>query len=82
MPTKHGIINSIGGGLSIGKKSLNISHQHNDSSLFEMNQSLVRPGGCYTKGNNTGIFNLTNILKQNMLEDDGLEDMHFYFVAF
>ena len=31
---------------------------------------------------NKTTFNLTSILKQNLLDDDGLEDMHFYQVAF
>lgn len=42
------------------------------------------PGGINTSGLSAGggALNLTNILKANLLDDDGLEDMHFYFVAF
>ena len=29
----------------------------------------------------TGI-NLTSLLRQNLLEEDGIEDLHFYFVSF
>ena len=57
---------------SLGKKSLNISHQYNDSSLFEMNPSSLN------KYKLAQHFNLTSILRQNLLEDDGIEDMHFY----
>jgi hypothetical protein len=27
-------------------------------------------------------MNITGLLKSNFLEEDGIEDMHFYFVAF
>ncbi len=29
----------------------------------------------------TGI-NLTSLLRQNLLDEDGIEDLHFYFVSF
>lgn len=29
----------------------------------------------------TGI-NLSNLLRSNLLEEDGIEDLHFYFVSF
>ena len=35
-----------------------------------------------TLGNKTAM-NLSNMLRsQNLLEEDGLEDLHFYFVSF
>jgi hypothetical protein len=71
---KNIIVNSIGN--SLGKKSLNISHNCNESSLFELNHSLVKQG--YKGLTNYGPFNLKNILKNNLLEDDGIEDLHFY----
>ena len=39
-----------------------------------MNNSLNKGG--------TGQLNLTNLLKNHYLEDDGIEDIHFYQVAF
>lgn len=36
--------------------------------------SLCKPG--------TNALNLTSLLKSNLLEDDGIEDLHFYYVAF
>lgn len=61
--------NSIGGG---HKLSLNISQNFADST----NEiSLVKTG----KINN---LNLTSLLKSNLLDEDGIEDVHFYFVSF
>ena len=51
-----------------------MSQYYNDSSLFEMNGSGYK--------NATHVLNLTSLLKHNLLEDDGLEDIHFYNVAF
>ena len=44
-----------------------------DSSLNEAN----------TKSNlaKTGL-NLSHLLRNNLLEEDGIEDVHFYFVSF
>jgi hypothetical protein len=33
-------------------------------------------------GTGTGMMNMTSLLKSNILEEDGIEDLHFYFVAF
>lgn len=46
---------------------------HNDSSLNQHNAT--------TSLAKTGI-NLTSLLRQNLLEEDGIEDLHFYFVSF
>jgi len=27
-------------------------------------------------------FNLSSLLKANLLDEDGIEDLHFYFVSF
>ena len=43
-----------------------------DSSLNENNPTTLAK---------TGI-NLTSLLRQNLLEEDGIEDLHFYFVSF
>jgi hypothetical protein len=42
---------------------------------------LGKTGG-FQKTAEPRTFNLTRILKKNLLEDDGMEDMHFYIVAF
>ena len=46
-----------------------------------MGQTTLGKNGYRGMGTQ-GPFNLTNILKHNLLEDDGVEDMHFYLVAF
>ena len=43
-----------------------------DTSLNENNTTTLAK---------TGI-NLTSLLRQNLLEEDGIEDLHFYFVSF
>ena len=43
-----------------------------DSSLNEANPTTLAK---------TGI-NLSHLLRQNLLEEDGIEDLHFYFVSF
>ena len=47
-----------------------------------MNFSLSRQNRTNVLNATQGAFNLTSILKHNLLEDDGIEDMHFYTVAF
>lgn len=59
--------------LGAGKKSLNISGKFGDSSINEL--TLAKTG----KLNN---LNLSSLLKSNLLDDDGIEDLHFYFVSF
>ena len=44
-----------------------------DSSLNEAN-----PNSTLAK---TGL-NLSHLLRNNLLEEDGIEDVHFYFVSF
>ena len=46
-------------------------------------------GGYYTNGirengslPNPAPVNLRSLLSQNLLEEDGIEDLHFYFVSF
>ena len=46
-----------------------------DSSLNQNNQEMT------TSLAKTGI-NLTSLLRQNLLDEDGIEDLHFYFVSF
>ena len=46
-----------------------------DSSLNENNPAMT------TSLAKTGI-NLTSLLRQNLLDEDGIEDLHFYFVSF
>ena len=41
-----------------------------DSSLNE-NNTLAKTG-----------INLNSLIRQNLLEEDGIEDLHFYFVSF
>lgn len=68
---------------SLGKKTLNLSNQYNDSSIYEFNNSLGNVGVGGNRHITTGgVLNLTNLLRQNILEDDGIEDLHFYQVQF
>jgi hypothetical protein len=41
-----------------------------DSSLNEANGTLAKN------------INLSHLLRSNLLEEDGIEDLHFYFVSF
>lgn len=66
-------IHTLGNTLGNNKKSLNISQNFGDSSLNEF--TLAKTG----KANN---LNLTSLLKSHLLDEDGIEDMHFYFVSF
>ena len=66
--------NSLGGNQ---KQSLNMSNYggyfsaiQRDSSLNE-NNTLAKTG-----------INLNSLIRQNLLEEDGIEDLHFYFVSF
>ena len=70
----HTLGNSLGGN---PKQSLNMSNYggyfsaiQRDSSLNE-NNTLAKTG-----------INLTSLIRQNLLEEDGIEDLHFYFVSF
>lgn len=71
----HTLGNSLGGQQT--KQSLNMSNYggyfsaiQRDSSLNE-NNTLAKTG-----------INLTSLIRQNLLEEDGIEDLHFYFVSF
>ena len=73
----HSLGNSTGGNQK--QQSLNMSNYggyftaiQRDSSLNENNPTTLAK---------TGI-NLTSLLRQNLLEEDGIEDLHFYFVSF
>lgn len=79
--------NSLG---TANKKSLNMS-QHVDkiytSQGIDQNASTLNDGNQYFTLAKTGVLNnlnLSQLLKsqQNILEDDGIEDLHFYFVSF
>lgn len=65
----HTLGNSLGG----HRKSLNISNHFGDSSINEL--TLGKTGKM-------NALNLSSLLKSNILEEDGIEDMHFYFVTF
>ena len=66
-------IHTLGNSIGVNRKSLNISNNFGDSSLNEL--TLAKTG----KMNN---LNLSSLLKSNLLDDDGIEDLHFYFVSF
>ena len=66
-------IYTLGNNTLANKKTLNISQNFCDSSLNEL--TLVKTG----KINN---LNLSSLLKANLLDEDGIEDLHFYFVSF
>ena len=70
----HTLGNTLGGN---PKQSLNMSNYggyfsaiQRDSSLNE-NNTLAKTG-----------INLSSLIRQNLLEEDGIEDLHFYFVSF
>lgn len=78
--------NSLG---TANKKTLNISH-HGNAGLaglagIEREQSTLNDAQFFTLAK-TGLLNNLNlsqlIRSQNILEEDGIEDMHFYFVSF
>jgi len=77
--------NSLG---TANKKSINMSN-HVDKMMMGMqaidqNQSSLNDGNFYTLAK-TGVLNLnlSQLIKsQNLLDDDGIEDLHFYFVSF
>lgn len=69
MKKVHTLGNSLVGG---NRRSLNISQQFGDSSIND--GTLAK-----TKVNQ---LNLSSLLKSNILDDDGIEDLHFYFVSF
>jgi hypothetical protein len=66
-------IHTLGNSLGANRKSLNISQGFGDSSLNDF--TLAKTG----KLNN---LNLSSLLKSNLLDEDGIEDLHFYFVSF
>lgn len=66
-------IHTLGNSLGANRKSLNISQNFGDSSLNDF--TLAKTG----KMNN---LNLSSLLKSNLLDEDGIEDLHFYFVSF
>lgn len=79
--------NSLG---TANKKSLNLSN--NDKMLagigmvgIDQNQSTLNEGQFFTLAK-TGLLNNLNlsqlIQSKNFLEEDGIEDLHFYFVSF
>jgi hypothetical protein len=65
-------VNTIGNSIG-GKMSLNISQNFGDSTTNEI--SLAKTG-------KVNHLNLTSLLKSNLLDEDGIEDVHFYFVSF
>jgi hypothetical protein len=57
------------------KKSLNITTNNFGDSTSINELTLAKTGKI------NGL-NLSSLLKSNILEEDGIEDMHFYFVSF
>ena len=75
-------IHTLGNSLGNHKKSLNISHQFGDSTLADNTLAKTNKGG-YGYGVGGNNLNLSSLLKQShLLDDDGIEDLHFYFVSF
>ena len=77
--------NSLG---TANKKTLNLSHQGNAGlglAGIEREQSTLNDAQFFTLAK-TGLLNNLNlsqlIRSQNILEEDGIEDLHFYFVSF
>lgn len=77
--------NSLG---TANKKTLNISHQGGAGLAMagiEREQSTLNDQQFFTLAK-TGLLNNLNlsqlIRSQNILDDDGIEDLHFYFVSF
>ena len=77
--------NSLG---TANKKTLNMS-QHGNAGIgmtgIDRDQSTLNDGQFFTLAK-TGLLNNLNlsqlIRSQGILEEDGIEDMHFYFVSF
>lgn len=65
-------IHTLGNSLGAHKKSLNISQQFGDT-INDL--TLAKTGKM-------GNLNLSSLLKSHILDDDGIEDLHFYFVSF
>jgi hypothetical protein len=63
----------IGQGASLNMSNYGYYSNCRDSTLNEQLQ-------LNTLGKNG--LNLSCLLKQNLLEEDGIEDLHFYFVSF
>lgn len=72
----HTLGNTLGGHPT--KQSLNMSNYGGYFSAIQRDSSLNENGVTLAK---TGI-NLTSLIRQNLLEEDGIEDLHFYFVSF
>lgn len=77
--------NSLG---TANKKTLNISNKGNPGFVMigiEREQSTLNDQQFFTMAK-TGLLNNLNlsqlIRSQNILEEDGIEDLHFYFVSF
>ena len=43
-----------------------------DTTSLNENNTMAKTGG----------INLSSLIRQNLLEEDGIEDLHFYFVSF
>lgn len=77
--------NSLG---TANKKTLNMSHQGGAGLAMagiEREQSTLNDQQFFTLAK-TGLLNNLNlsqlIRSQNILDDDGIEDLHFYYVSF
>jgi len=73
MKKVHTLGNSLVGGGGGNRRSLNISQNYADST------SINDITYAKTKINH---LNMSSLLKSNILDDDGIEDLHFYFVSF
>lgn len=68
-----------------GKQSLNLSQQI--GGALSLNNNHLVGGSKDSLANRTAggkhHLNLTSLLKSsNILDEDGIEDLHFYFVSF
>ena len=71
----HTLNNSLGANQ---KPSLNMSNYGGYFSAIQRDTSSLNENNTLAK---TGI-NLNSLIRQNLLEEDGIEDLHFYFVSF
>jgi len=79
---------SLGNSLGTNKKTLNMS-QGGNMNLglvgIDREHSTLNDGQFFTLAK-TGLLNNLNLSQlirtQNILEEDGIEDLHFYFVSF
>ncbi len=78
---------SLGNSLGTGGKPKTLNDSQNPLVMMgiDRDQSTLNDGQFFTLAK-TGLLNNLNlsqlIRSQNILEEDGIEDLHFYFVSF